>query len=49
MLTESGRKTLTEKSYIVTAGKDRSETQVAIEPEFLAILKREFGIEQPKV
>lgn len=44
LLTETGRKTLTDKSYIVTMDGERSETTIGSETEFDLILGQEFGI-----
>jgi len=46
VLTTNGRKTLTDRSYIVTTNCDRVETPVHSEAEFNEILMREFGIRQ---
>ena len=44
VLTTNGRKTLTDRSFIVTTNGYRAETPVASEAEFNEILTREFGI-----
>ncbi len=44
ILTENGRKTLTEKNFIVTANGEKSEEPIGSEEEFGRILEREFGI-----
>ena len=44
IMTESGRKTLTDKKFIVTAGDNKTETPVGSVEEFNEILMREFGI-----
>lgn len=44
LLTETGRKTLTDKNFIVTDGGKRSETVVGSEQEFDAILEQQFCI-----
>jgi N-hydroxyarylamine O-acetyltransferase len=44
IMTENGRKTLTDKSFIVTANGKREETPVESESQFDQILLREFGI-----
>ena len=44
ILTKDGRKTLTDKAFIVTAGEERTETPVASNEDFNMLLKREFGI-----
>ncbi len=49
LLTESGRKTLTDKSFIVTIEGEKTETPVASNEEFNCILMREFNIAREKV
>jgi N-hydroxyarylamine O-acetyltransferase len=44
LMTADGRKTLTDKKFIVTSGEERSEGDVGSEEEFEDILEREFGI-----
>ena len=44
LMTENGRKTLTDKSFIVTSGGERTERPVGSEAEFGRILNSEFGI-----
>ncbi|MEP6947406.1 MAG: arylamine N-acetyltransferase [Acidobacteriota bacterium] len=44
MMTETGRKTLTDNSYIITSNGERTETFISSDNEFQMILKREFGI-----
>jgi N-hydroxyarylamine O-acetyltransferase len=44
VLTADGRKTLTDKSFIVTARGKRSEMPIRSDEEFNVILEREFGI-----
>ncbi len=44
ILTETGRKTLTDSKFIVTIGDDRIETEVSSEKHFEQLLVREFGI-----
>lgn len=44
LMTESGRKTLTDDKYIVTVGDERTETAVGSPEVFDQILLREFGI-----
>lgn len=44
LLTETGRKTLTDNRFIVTTGAEKKESEVASEKEFGEILRREFGI-----
>jgi len=46
VLTLNGRKTLTDRSYIVTTKGERVETPVRSDTEFNEILMREFGIRQ---
>ncbi|MEJ7849246.1 MAG: arylamine N-acetyltransferase [Pyrinomonadaceae bacterium] len=48
LLTASGRKTLTDKSFIVTSGGKKTETPVASNEEFDRILMREFNIARPQ-
>lgn len=44
LLTEAGRKTLTDNRFIVTTGGEKKESEVGSEEEFGEILEREFGI-----
>ena len=44
IMTETGRKTLAEKSFIVTENGRKIETPVNSESEFYNLLEREFGI-----
>jgi len=44
LLTENGRKTLTDKNFIVTKNGEKTETPIRSEAEFDRILMREFGI-----
>ena len=44
ILTDGGRKTLTDKKFIVTANGEKVETEVGSEEEFNTILMREFDI-----
>lgn len=44
IMTPEGRKTLTDKKFIVTAGGEKTENEVATDEEFDRILLREFGI-----
>ncbi len=44
LMTENGRKTLTDKKFIVTADGEKSETPVETEKEFERILERQFGL-----
>lgn len=44
ILTETGRKTLTDNRFIVTTGTDKKESEVGSEAEFEEVLGREFGI-----
>lgn len=46
IMTEKGRKTLTDKSFIETENGERKETLVNSEDEFYEILECEFGIKQ---
>jgi len=46
LMTSTGRKTLTDKSFIETSNGERVETSVGSEESFSEILKREFGISQ---
>jgi N-hydroxyarylamine O-acetyltransferase len=48
LMTENGRKTLTDKKFIVTATGGKTEKQIDSENEFAEILQREFGIAQSK-
>lgn len=47
ILTEGGRKTLTDKEFIVTVDGEKTETAVETEEEFDRILAREFNIQRP--
>ena len=49
ILTANGRKTLTDRSFIVTSDGERTETPVASEADFDEILKREFRITRTEV
>jgi N-hydroxyarylamine O-acetyltransferase len=49
IITETGRKTLTDKAFIVTFDGERTEVPVGSEEEFEQILKREFGISRTEV
>ena len=44
IMTDSGRKTLTDKKFIETANGEKRETEIASEDEFNKILEREFQI-----
>jgi len=44
LLTETGRKTLTDKNFIVTKDGEKTETPIGSEDEFDRILMREFNI-----
>jgi N-hydroxyarylamine O-acetyltransferase len=46
ILLDDGRKTLTDKSFIITKNDEKSETPVTSEEDFLRRLKHEFGITQ---
>lgn len=48
LMTENGRKTLTDKKFIKTESGEKSETEIASEDEFYEILVREFAIDQAK-
>lgn len=48
LLTESGRKTLTDKSFIVTSDGEKMETPITSNKEFDRILMREFNIAHPQ-
>lgn len=47
-MTIEGRKTLTDTKFIVTSNGEKTETEVASDAEFDAILLREFGIRRDK-
>ncbi len=49
IMTESGRKTLTEKSFIVTSGGNKSELPVNSEAEFYELLVSEFAMAPAQV
>ena len=44
LMTADGRKTLTDKKFIVTSNGEKTEIEVGSDEEFDRILKREFGI-----
>jgi N-hydroxyarylamine O-acetyltransferase len=44
IMTDTGRKTLTDKKFMVTTGAGKKESGVGSEAEFDEILEREFGI-----
>lgn len=48
LMTENGRKTLTDKAFIRSSGNEKTENAVSSETEFMELLKREFGIEREK-
>lgn len=48
LMTDNGRKTLTDAKYIVTTGGERKETVVDSEGEFYRLLETEFGITRPQ-
>jgi N-hydroxyarylamine O-acetyltransferase len=48
LMTESGRKTLTDSSYIVTQLGQRIENDLSSESEFEEVLVREFRMKKPK-
>jgi len=45
ILTETGRKTLTDKKFIFTEDGEKTETLINSEEEFLDLLRREFNID----
>ena len=45
IMTATGRKTLTDKSFIITANGQKHETPVDSDAEFYSLLSTEFGIE----
>lgn len=47
LMTNDGRKTLTDKKFIETINGEKRETEVNSEDDFYQILKREFSIEKP--
>jgi len=49
LLTNDGRKTLSDKSFIVTSGGERVETRVGSVDEFDRLLENEFGITRTEV
>ncbi|HEV8592183.1 MAG TPA: arylamine N-acetyltransferase, partial [Pyrinomonadaceae bacterium] len=44
LLTDDGRKTLSDRKYIVTKNGEKSETPVTSDEDFLRLLKQEFGL-----
>ena len=44
IMTEDGRKTLTDKNFIVTTNGQKNESPVDSDAEFYDLLEREFGI-----
>ena len=44
IMVNNGRKTLTDKSFIVTTGEEKNETPVTSDAEFYSLLESEFGI-----
>ena len=46
IMTEQGRKTLTDRKFIETVGGEKRETEVSSEDEFNRILEREFNIKE---
>jgi N-hydroxyarylamine O-acetyltransferase len=44
IMTENGRKTLTDRTFILTANGTKTETEVGSEEEFYDLLDREFSI-----
>lgn len=49
IMTETGRKTLSDKSFIITTNGEKMETPVNSESEFYDLLKSEFGIAPSEV
>lgn len=49
IMTETGRKTLTETSFITTENGSKTETPVSSQDQFYEILAREFEIVRPQV
>ena len=49
LLTEGGRKTLTDSKFLVLQDGVRTEQEVASEEEFASVLKEEFGIRALKI
>lgn len=47
ILTETGRKTLTDKKFVVTVGNERSEMPIDSDEEFAAVLMGAFNISRP--
>jgi len=48
LMTENGRKTLTDETFIVSENGDRQELDVASDNEFQSLLRTEFGIGSSK-
>lgn len=48
LMTENGRKTLTDKKFIKTENDEKTETEITSENEFNEILAREFAINHSK-
>jgi N-hydroxyarylamine O-acetyltransferase len=48
IMTSEGRKSLTDRSFVVTNGETRTETPITTESEFNDLLKSEFAIEKAK-
>lgn len=48
LMTENGRKTLTDKKFIKTENGKKTETEIVSEDEFYEILAREFAIDHSK-
>lgn len=49
LMTEDGRKTLTDNKLIITKYKEKSETNIDLENEFNSILEMEFNISNPNL
>ncbi len=47
LMTENGRKTLTDHKFLVTSMEERSEMEISSEEEFYAVLVSAFGIQKP--
>ncbi|MCA1608053.1 MAG: arylamine N-acetyltransferase [Acidobacteria bacterium] len=47
IMTENGRKTLTDKNFIVTTGQEKEQKEIESEDQFYKILQMEFGISKP--
>lgn len=49
LMTDNGRKTLTDGKFVVTSNGEKTETTVGSEEEFEEILLQEFGIQQASI